>query len=467
MSDHQDREVARLQPHESFSWRAALCASLIAAFVFATLDIGLGLAVRGISPWVPLRMMAALVLGQAALVPPDTFDPQIVIVAILLHIVLSIVYGTFLALVMPRVGTALGILLGGFYGLALYYINFYGFNAFSPWFVDHRDWLSIVSHFVFGAVLACAYAATNRRGSSRPAEGSTPLLYQGISSMAGLDSNSDDTAPRRLQQRGHTSTASAADSRRTFAQRAPSPNHRESSISSAYCPRLSEAMHLLPLVRSHLVAAASRYPLPTGMGLDLLPIVEDRLFGYELIPDRKTHTYLTIGCDAQGEPVVRKTLYGVGAPNALQLVAVNGHILSRTERATRYSTQERGAHFPDWSAAAESAWAQLVMLFPERPRQPIILRETVHRCLDEALSIAHLHLAQWDPFIRFCGLPNEAQQGFALTGVNGERGELIFQRPDIWMLRWKAPPQAVYESWSVAVDDLDAARDLSQNDLAS
>ena len=163
MSRPRDRGVAHLQLHQAFSWRAALWASVIAALVFATLDIGLGWALRGISPWVPLRMMGAIVLGPAALSSPDTFDARIVVVAILLHLVLSIVYGTYLALVIPRVDTAMGILVGGFYGLALYYINFYGFNAFSPWFVDHRDWLSIVAHCVFGAVLAYAYTALNSR----------------------------------------------------------------------------------------------------------------------------------------------------------------------------------------------------------------------------------------------------------------------------------------------------------------
>src|SRR6266567_2153368 len=167
----------------------------------------------------------------------------------------------------------------------------------------------------------------------------------------------------------------------------------------SFCPRLSEAQYLLPLLRSHLVAAASRYPLPTGLALDLLPIVEDGLFGYELLPDRNTHTYVTIGCNAQGEPMLRKTLYGVGAPNALQLVAVNGHILSRSERAARYSTQQRDSHFPDWPAAAESAWAHLHFLFPERPRQPVAVREHVHQCLEEALSITYSHLVHWNPFI--------------------------------------------------------------------
>jgi hypothetical protein len=238
-------------------------------------------------------------------------------------------------------------------------------------------------------------------------------------------------------------------------------------MSRSFCPRLSEARHLLPLLRSHLIAAASRYPLPTGLALDLLPIVEDGLFGYELLPDRNTHTYVTIGCNAQGEPLLRKTSYGIGAPNALELVAVNGHILSRSERAARYSSQRRDHHFPDWPAAAESAWAELLFLFPGRPRQPVAVREHVHRCLDEALSIAQSHLAHWNPFIQFCGLPNEAQQGYALKGAHGEHGELIFQRPDIWMLRWKAPPQAVYESWSVALPDLDAARDTVDRNRAS
>jgi len=148
-------------------------------------------------------------------------------------------------------------------------------------------------------------------------------------------------------------------------------------------------------------------------------------------------------------------------------VAVNGHILSRAERAARYCTQQRDSHFSDWSAAAESAWACLLLLFPERPRRPIAVREHVHRCLDEALAIAHSHLAYWNPHIQFCGLPNEAQLGFALKGANGEHGELVFQRPDIWMLRWKAPPQAVYESWSVVLPDPDAASDATHRNRAS
>lgn len=232
-------------------------------------------------------------------------------------------------------------------------------------------------------------------------------------------------------------------------------------------PRLSEATRLLPLLRSHLLSAASRIPWSAGPAFELLPIVEAGLFGYELVPDYESNAYVTVGCDARGEPVLRTAWYGVGAANAVQLAVLNGHVLSQTERDARHGARQRDLHFPDWTVAAEAAWAQLLRLFPGRPRRPVVLHENLHRGLDEALSIASSHLARWNPFIEFCGLPNEAQRGFALSGTDSERGELVFQRPDIWMLRWKAPPHALYESWSVSVPALMAKSSGPRRELES
>src|SRR5262249_6640934 len=86
-----------------------------------------------------------------------------------------------------------------------------------------------------------------------------------------------------------------------------------------YCPRVSEAMRLLPELRGHLVAAAPHFPVPIDLSLDLLPIVEDGIFGYELVPDRETRTCLTIGFNEAGVPVLRKTSYGTVVPSALRL----------------------------------------------------------------------------------------------------------------------------------------------------
>jgi hypothetical protein len=61
-------------------------------------------------------------------------------------------------------------------------------------------------------------------------------------------------------------------------------------------------------------------------------------------------------------------------------------------------------------------------MFPQQPRHCIDLDETRQHGLDQALEIAHGHLAEWDPCIDFCGVPTSRKYGFALTHANGGRG---------------------------------------------
>lgn len=237
-------------------------------------------------------------------------------------------------------------------------------------------------------------------------------------------------------------------------------------MSSGFIPRLSEARHLLALLRKHLVATSSGYPLPTGLCVDLVPIAEDGVFGYELIPDQCSRTYAIVGCNAEGVPTLRTTDYGGPAPHPLRLAAVNGQPPAGNKYAPRQRRRQRDTRFADWPEAAESAWALLVTLYPARPRQVVVLRESEHRALDLALSIAHSHLAQWNPCIHFCGVPNESQQGYVLSGAPGERGDLVFQRPDTWVLRWSAPQRSVLERWSVVVRESGGGEDQAGRDLA-
>ena len=224
----------------------------------------------------------------------------------------------------------------------------------------------------------------------------------------------------------------------------------------SYCPRLSEARHLLPLLRGYLVGAA---PGPLATPIDLVPIVEDGLFGYELIPHRDINVYPIIGRNAQGEPVLRNNLYGAGTANPVHLVTVDGALNFPSRRAARSSAQRRDTLYPNWLAAAESAWAHLRTLCADLPRRTPILRENTHRWLDRALAIAYSQLDVWDPFIEFLGLPNEAQLGFVLTGADGEHGTLIFHQPDTWTLRWIAPRVVVNRSWSTAMRYTEAANE--------
>lgn len=153
-------------------WKAAILAGLIAGVVFLMIEMML-LALTGESTWGPPRMMAAMVMGESVLPPPATFDAIIMMVAMVVHFILSILLAVLCAWVLSlwhlSAGTA--IALGAAIGLLVYLVNFYLVAAILfPWFAMARNWISIVSHVGFGAVLAWAYLilASGDRGAAHP-----------------------------------------------------------------------------------------------------------------------------------------------------------------------------------------------------------------------------------------------------------------------------------------------------------
>jgi hypothetical protein len=102
-------------------WRAGVYAGLIAGVVFLILEMGMVWLFMGESPWAPPRMIAAIVLGEGVLpMPPDkpaTFSLGIVMTAMIIHFVLSIIYGLIgAAIVANRMGYAAAIGLGALGG---------------------------------------------------------------------------------------------------------------------------------------------------------------------------------------------------------------------------------------------------------------------------------------------------------------------------------------------------------------
>jgi hypothetical protein len=133
----------------------AAVAGLLAGLIFVAMEMVLVATVGG-SPWGPPRMMGAIVLGPHVLPPPATFDAGIFAVGMLVHFALSAVLGVIFAFAVGRLSLSTVALvgLGALFGLAVYLVNFYGFTAVFPWFEMARNWITIVSHLVFGAVLA-------------------------------------------------------------------------------------------------------------------------------------------------------------------------------------------------------------------------------------------------------------------------------------------------------------------------
>lgn len=111
------------------------------------------------SPWIMVRLVASVVMGAQALPPPATFDLTISIVALVVHLLLSIGFACLLAIIIHRWGMLVGIAGGALFGLALYVINFYTFTAFFPWFFPMRSWIMVVGHVAFGALAGGIYEA--------------------------------------------------------------------------------------------------------------------------------------------------------------------------------------------------------------------------------------------------------------------------------------------------------------------
>lgn len=151
--------------HRVFDLSAAIKAGLIAGLVFLAMEMILVATVGGGSPWGPPRMIGAIVLGADALPPPMSFDLGIVVVALIVHMVLAMVLAVVFAFLATRLDLARTtfILVGALFGLVMYFIGFYLMTAVFPWFAMARGWITLLSHLVFGAVLAWMYLPRTHR----------------------------------------------------------------------------------------------------------------------------------------------------------------------------------------------------------------------------------------------------------------------------------------------------------------
>lgn len=142
--------------------RAALGAGIIAGTVFLALEMILWPLLDLGSAWVPVRMIAAIMLGPDVLPPPATFHVGIFLAALLVHFSLSILYSLIFAggrylLLHGWDRPGLAELPHGIYGLLIYLINFYLFTNLFPWFVEARHEISVLVHLTWGLTLPWAY----------------------------------------------------------------------------------------------------------------------------------------------------------------------------------------------------------------------------------------------------------------------------------------------------------------------
>lgn len=142
-------------------WRAAVIAGLVAGVVFLIVAMAWTQATVG-SAWIVPRFVASLVLGPGILPPPATFDATALIVGLLVHLILSVLFGVLIAAVVHRWGMLVAALIGAVIGVTLYFINLYGLSLLTPWIIPYRGTALLVVHMLYGLILGVIYEALER-----------------------------------------------------------------------------------------------------------------------------------------------------------------------------------------------------------------------------------------------------------------------------------------------------------------
>lgn len=109
------------------------------------------------------HLTAAILMGHDVLPPSSANMGQVLLLASLIHCVISIVYAIPAALLLrwerSRGST---LLIGALYGLGIYGINLHGFTLLFPWFAVTRDGITLAAHIVFGISLTVICKALHR-----------------------------------------------------------------------------------------------------------------------------------------------------------------------------------------------------------------------------------------------------------------------------------------------------------------
>lgn len=161
-----------LDVRSRFWWGSAVGAGIIAGLVFVMAQMLLVWAFLGQSPWGPPRMIAAMALGPEVLPPPAGFEAVPILVAMMIHLVFSILYGIVIGAIVQKMGMGAAVLTGAVFGLvAMYLVNFYLVAPLLfPWFLQATNWITAFNHLLFGLVAGGAYVALrDRHGRRRPA----------------------------------------------------------------------------------------------------------------------------------------------------------------------------------------------------------------------------------------------------------------------------------------------------------
>ena len=151
-------------------WPAAAAAGLVAGALAMVIDLLWTTLMLGGNPWHTSHQVAAMLMGPELLQgPTHAFNLGVVLTALVIHYGLGVLFGCLVAFIVTgfRYEGDLPMLeiIGGLFGIALYFVNFYGLARVFPWVAEMRSGAYLVEHLVFGMAAALVYWKLARPGS--------------------------------------------------------------------------------------------------------------------------------------------------------------------------------------------------------------------------------------------------------------------------------------------------------------
>ncbi|WP_047866505.1 hypothetical protein [Rubrobacter aplysinae] len=156
-------------------WAATgAAAGAIAGIVFIVFEMIMA-GLSGPSPFGPLRLISAIVLGQGALPPAPTIGlPAAIIVGLIVHFVLATVFGVIFGAILGGLSSRVGALAGSrgaligaatAGGLLLWIVNFFVIAPIAfPWFTMANQVVQFFAHtFFFGTAFGLLLAGRINR----------------------------------------------------------------------------------------------------------------------------------------------------------------------------------------------------------------------------------------------------------------------------------------------------------------
>ncbi|HEY2907187.1 MAG TPA: hypothetical protein VGJ29_14895 [Vicinamibacterales bacterium] len=163
---------------ETINWGAAILAGIVGMLAFTALQMAFAWSLKGQSPWTPLHMVGATILGPATLAPAGAIGVKLAAVTGTLLLVIAVFSGVVLAVVTRRLGMGGAVVVGALFSLAAYYVDVYGLTRVFPWLADWRDWTGVVAYVVQGALTGGIYKAATHAAHESAARAAAVELPQ-------------------------------------------------------------------------------------------------------------------------------------------------------------------------------------------------------------------------------------------------------------------------------------------------